>query len=266
MGIQLTGGGALTPEELASLPSGAQVWLIIPLGEPTRYGWSPSLKLETYDRRDGGRFGCRGFWLPASRIPGEWSAFRPEDEDAARAAYQTAVVAWAADQAADLVRVFQAAGLSVVAPNADVAAALVVPKRDEVTDAAVEAARLWVMEGLRSSEVRAGEPTDAEMEAAGAVDKRLLTAGEVNDLCRQAEGLRTRVAELEAERDALRARLRLAMQTEERPKGCQCDQEWGDSDCPMHPTCANCGESTVGRTTGCLACGYPLPAGPEDRP
>jgi len=64
--------------------------------------------------------------------------------------------------------------------------------------AEVEAARLWVMEGLRSSEVRVGEPTDAEMEAAGAVDKRLLTAGEVNDLCRDAESLRARVAELEA--------------------------------------------------------------------
>lgn len=26
-----------------------------------------------------------------------------------------------------------------------------------------------------------------------------------------------------------------------RPKGCQCDQEEGDSDCPVHPTCWSCG-------------------------
>ena len=27
-----------------------------------------------------------------------------------------------------------------------------------------------------------------------------------------------------------------------RPKGCQCDREVGDSDCPVHPSCAECGE------------------------
>lgn len=27
-----------------------------------------------------------------------------------------------------------------------------------------------------------------------------------------------------------------------KPAGCLCAHEWGDSECPVHPTCAHCGE------------------------
>lgn len=33
--------------------------------------------------------------------------------------------------------------------------------------------------------------------------------------------------------------------TVKRPAGCLCHLEWGDSDCPVHPTCAECGLPTA---------------------
>ena len=34
--------------------------------------------------------------------------------------------------------------------------------------------------------------------------------------------------------------------TIQRPFGCTCDREVGDSDCPAHPTCAECGADLSG--------------------